>query len=235
YDPLATWVTEAHHRGLELHAWFNPYRARHSGAKSPAAANHVSQTMPETVRKFNGWEWLDPAEPRASEHTLAVITDVVRRYDIDGVHLDDYFYPYPDYRKGSDFPDDPAWNKYKQSGGALERADWRRQNVNQLIHDMYVAIKTTRPRVKFGVSPFGIARTGLPHEVEGSFDQYDKLYADAQLWLNQGWVDYYTPQLYWPIESKQPFPKLLEWWVAQNTHSRHIWPGLFTSKADKSD
>ena len=235
YDPLATWVTEAHRRGIELHAWFNPYRARHSGAKSPNAPNHVSQTMPEAVRRFNNWEWLDPAEPRASEHTLNVILDVVRRYDIDGVHLDDYFYPYAAYLKGEgaqakDFPDEAAWNRYQQSGGQLSRGDWRRDNVNRMIHDLYLGIKATKPHVKFGISPFGIARPGLPPEVETGFNQYEELYADAQLWLNNGWLDYWTPQLYWKIDSKQPYKALLNWWVSQNAFNRHVWPGLFTSR-----
>jgi uncharacterized lipoprotein YddW (UPF0748 family) len=235
YDPLATWVTEAHHRGLELHAWFNPYRARHSGARSPDASNHVSQTMPDAVRKFNGWEWLDPGDPRASAHTLNVIMDVVRRYNIDGVHLDDYFYPYPEYLKGSDFPDDATWNKYKQAGGTLERGDWRRDNVNRMIHDIYEEIKSAKPYVKFGISPFGIARPGLPEEVEAGFDQYEKLYADARLWLMQGWCDYFSPQLYWRVDSKQPFDKLLGWWVGQNERGRHIWPGLNTSNVTKTE
>jgi uncharacterized lipoprotein YddW (UPF0748 family) len=235
YDPLATWVTEAHRRGLELHAWFNPYRARHSGAKSPDAPNHVSQTMPDAVKKFNGWEWLDPADPRASQHTLDVITDVVRRYNIDGVHLDDYFYPYPEYLKGSDFPDEASWQRYQQSGGQLSRADWRRENVNRMIHDIHVGIKATKPKVKFGISPFGIARPGQPEIVETSFDQYEKLYADARLWLYQGWCDYFSPQLYWRLDSKQPFDKLLAWWTEQNPHNRHIWPGLSTSSANKSE
>ena len=243
YDPLATWVFEAHRRGIELHAWFNPYRARHSGAKSPDAPDHIANTKPEIVRKFHGWEWLDPGEPEARAQTLKVINDVVRRYDIDGVHLDDYFYPYPDYYKDpktkqatlTDFPDDPSWKRYQDAGGKLARADWRRDNVNRMIHDIYADIKAVKPHVKFGVSPFGIARPGLPETVKAGFDQYATLYADAQLWLNNGWCDYWTPQLYWRLESPQPYADLLKWWAGQNTLARHLWPGLATYRATGGD
>jgi uncharacterized lipoprotein YddW (UPF0748 family) len=229
YDPLATWVTEAHRRGIELHAWFNPYRARNTSAKSPDAANHISNTRPEIVKKFNGYEWLDPGEQDARQQTLSVIMDVVRRYDIDGVHLDDYFYPYPEYLKNADFPDDPSWKRYQDAGGKLERADWRRDNVNRMIHDIYAGIKAVKPRVKFGISPFGIARPGSPEMVQG-FDQYDKLYADAKLWLNEGWCDYWTPQIYWRISAEnQPYAEILKWWVAENKQGRHVWPGNYIS------
>ncbi|HEY7116152.1 MAG TPA: family 10 glycosylhydrolase, partial [Tepidisphaeraceae bacterium] len=225
YDPLATWIQEAHKRGMELHAWFNPYRARHKDAKSPDAPKHVAVTRPDLVRKFNGWEWLDPGEPEAAQRTLDVILDVVRRYDIDGVHLDDYFYPYKEYLNNQDFPDDASWQKYQKSGGQLARADWRRDNVNRLIRDLYAGIKRIKPHVKFGVSPFGVAHPGVPDTVESKFDQYNILYADPQLWLKEGWLDYCTPQLYWQLDSKQPYADLLKWWAEQNTLNRHLWPG----------
>jgi uncharacterized lipoprotein YddW (UPF0748 family) len=234
YDPLATWVIEAHRRGIELHAWFNPYRARNTSAKSPDAANHISNTRPEIVKKFNGYEWLDPGEEGARQQTLSVIMDVVRRYDIDGVHLDDYFYPYPEYLKNADFPDDPSWKRYQDAGGKLDRADWRRENVNRMIHDIYAGIKAVKPRVKFGISPFGIARPGSPEMVKG-FDQYDKLYADAKLWLNEGWCDYWTPQIYWRIESKdQPYAEILKGWISENQQGRHVWPGNYISAVNDS-
>jgi uncharacterized lipoprotein YddW (UPF0748 family) len=234
YDPLATWIAESHRRGIELHAWFNPYRARHTGAKSPDAPNHIANTRPELVKKFNGWEWLDPGEPEARRHTLNVILDVVRRYDIDGVHLDDYFYPYPEYLKDADFPDDPSWKRYQDSGGQLSRPDWRRDNVNRMIHDLYLGIKATKPAVKFGISPFGIARPGQPEMVKG-FDQYEKLYADAKLWLNEGWCDYWTPQLYWRLSAPdQPYAELLKWWIGENHQARHLWPGNYASAVGQS-
>ena len=236
YDPLKMWVEEAHQRGIELHVWLNPYRARHPSARAPDAAGHVANTRPEIVKKFYGYEWIDPGEEAAAKHTVDVFMDVVKRYDIDGVHMDDYFYPYPDYLKDPrtkeqhDFPDEPSWRAYQERGGKLSRADWRRDNVNRLVETLYEKIKGRKKHVLFGISPFGIARPGEPPEVKSSFDQYEKLYADAKLWLNKGWCDYYTPQLYWPVESPQPYPALLDYWIAQNHKKRHVWPGNFTSK-----
>ena len=125
YDPLKMWIEQAHARGLELHAWFNPFRARHPAATTNAA-NHISKTHPEWVKQYGKYQWLDPGEPATREHTLRVIRDVVAKYDVDGVHFDDYFYPYPE--KGEDFPDEASWQRYQKSGGKLSRADWRRSN-----------------------------------------------------------------------------------------------------------
>lgn len=242
YDPLAVWVDEAHKRGLELHAWFNPYRARHNEAKSPLAKTHLAKSNPEVVKKYGDLLWMDPGESIAAERTLAVIRDVVRRYDIDGVHIDDYFYPYPiakplppkapkDAKPDEiDFPDDRAWHHYRQGGGKLARADWRRQNVDELVERIYRTVHLEKPWVKFGISPFGLGRPDRrPNGIKG-FSQFDKLYADVELWLARGWLDYFVPQLYWPLAQKeQSFPTLLDYWLIQNTAGRHIWPGLFTS------
>jgi len=260
YDPLAFWITEAHARGLQLHAWFNPYRARHSGAKSPISSGHIAKTHPAAVKSYGKFLWMDPAEEAASRHTLGVVLDVVKRYDIDGVHIDDYFYPYPIEAPGSageavaldgnggnggignnggngaaraelDFPDQPAWQRYLLAGGKLDRADWRRQNVNQLIEALYTGIRREKSWVLFGISPFGLGKPALRPAGIAGFSQYDKLYADAELWLANGWLDYLTPQLYWAIAPKpQAYPVLLDYWVAQNGMGRHIWPGLFTSR-----
>ena len=177
--------------------------------------------------------WLDPGESEAAEHSLAVILDVVRRYDIDGVHFDDYFYPYPtedDDGNRLDFPDDPSWKRAQARGNTLSREDWRRENVDRFIGRVYRQIKQTKPWVKFGISPFGIWRPGHPPSVTG-FDAYANLYADARKWFHDGDVDYLTPQLYWKIESTgQSYPKLLRWWHEQNQHGRHLWPGNFTSR-----
>jgi len=225
YDPLTFWVTEAHQRGLELHAWFNPYRAHHPNGQHNETS--VIATHPELVREIdNGYFWLDPSLPAVRDYSLAVVMDVVQRYDIDGVHFDDYFYPY----SSIDFPDSVAWEKYRAGGGVLSRHDWRREAVNTFIQQVYTAIKAEKPWVKFGISPFGIWRPGYPASIKG-YDQYDKLYADARLWLQEGWVDYWTPQLYWPTRKiPQSYPVLLGWWTRQNFCHRHIWPGLFTSK-----
>jgi len=249
YDPLKFWVTEAHARGLELHAWFNPYRARHDGARSPAAPNHITRANPSAVKRYGKYMWMDPGEESASKQTLDVVLDVVRRYDIDGVHIDDYFYPYPieatpamagneaalegrpAVKAELDFPDTPAWERYLARGGKLDRASWRRQNVNDLIKEMYQGIHREKSWVRFGISPFGIGRPDRrPPGIVG-FSQYDKLYADAELWLQKGWLDYMSPQLYWARgQSGQAYDVLLDYWIGQNTQGRHIWPGLFTSR-----
>jgi uncharacterized lipoprotein YddW (UPF0748 family) len=228
YDPLAFAIQEAHRRGLELHAWFNPFRARFSAAEGYPAPNHVSRTHPEWVRSYNGQLWLDPGEPAARQYSLQVIMDVVRRYDVDGVQVDDYFYPYPVLLgKGTDlpFPDGASWRKYGEQSG-LSHADWRRQNIDRFIQSVYQNIKTVKPWVKFGVSPFGIWRPGNPPQIRG-FDSYAGLSADSRLWLANGWLDYFTPQLYWPINAPaQSFPVLLNWWAQQNIRGRNLWPGL---------
>jgi uncharacterized lipoprotein YddW (UPF0748 family) len=238
YDPLKEWIAEAHRRGLELHAWFNPYRARHSSAKSELAPTNFAKIHPEAVKTYGDLLWMDPGEPAATRQTLAVIRDVVRRYDVDGIHIDDYFYPYPIKAPGAgpddpanlDFPDGPSWQRYITGGGKLSRADWRRQNVNRLIEGISSAIHQIKPWVRFGVSPFGLGRPDQRPPGISGFSQYDSLYADAELWLQRGWVDYLSPQLYWPIDQKaQAFGPLLDYWTQQNLAHRHVWPGLFTS------
>ena len=237
WDPLEFAVKEAHKRCLELHAWFNPYRANHPSNKSGIPDNHISKTKPSIVKEYGPYLWMDPGEKATQDHSLSVILDVVKRYDIDGVHLDDYFYPYKVKDKDGkivDFPDEPSWRDYKEAGGKLNRSDWRRQSVNQFINRMYRSVKMEKPWVKVGISPFGIWKPGHPKGVVG-FNQYEGLYADAKLWLEKGWVDYFTPQLYWAIDSKgQPYEPLLKWWVEQNPMGRHIWPGNFTSRVPKT-
>ncbi len=231
YDPLSFAVMEAHKRGLELHAWFNPYRARLRDSKTPAATNHVSRAHPELVRTYGKFLWLDPGEPGTREYLVKVIMDVVRRYDIDGVHFDDYFYPYREKAGEQDveFPDDKPWQAYRRHNGPLSRGDWRRQNVDQFVHSVYDAIKAAKPWVKFGISPFGIWRAGNPAQISG-LDAYESLFADSRRWFAEGWVDYLAPQLYWPVDQKaQSFSVLLKWWAEQNLRNRHLWPGMKVS------
>ena len=233
YDPLEVWITEAHKRGLQLHAWFNPFRTIHPSAKSPVSEGHISRTHPELVRTYGAYQWLDPGEPGAIDHSLAVIKDVVHRYDVDGVHIDDYFYPYPikdDAGQYVPFPDETSWEEARAAGWTGSRDDWRRHNVDDFIERMYLEVKAEKPWVLVGISPFGIWRPGNPKSIQG-FDQYAKLYADARKWFLEGWVDYMTPQLYWPIDQKpQSYPVLLQWWSKQNPKGRHLWPGNYTSK-----
>ncbi|HMC22742.1 MAG TPA: family 10 glycosylhydrolase, partial [Thermoanaerobaculia bacterium] len=207
YDPLAFAVAEAHARGLELHAWFNPFRG------NPATE----------LRAYNygRFVWMDPGDPDVQRRALDVITDVVRRYEVDGVHLDDYFYPYPE--NNADFPDEPTWQTYR---GPLSRDAWRRENINRFVRDLYTSVKAIRPSVEVGISPFGIWRPRHPRQVRG-LDAYAKIYADSKLWLQQGWVDYLAPQLYWPIAKReQSFPALLHWWSRQDRLGRGIVAGI---------
>lgn len=233
YDPLAFAIAESHKRGLELHVWFNPYRARHPSAKSEVSKDHIITRRPDLAKPYGKHYWMNPTHKDVQDHSLAVITDVVKRYDIDGIHIDDYFYPYKELdadKKPIPFPDDDTWAAYQKAGGKLTRDDWRRDAVNVFVKRMYDEAKKLKPWVKVGISPFGIWRPGHPEGIAG-LDQYAELYADAKLWLNEGWVDYFTPQLYWPIaQEKQSFPKLLDWWAAENTKKRHLWPGLYTSR-----
>jgi len=238
YDPLAFWVAEAHQRGLELHAWFNPYRARHSSAKSPLAAQHLAVRQPALVKTYGDMLWMDPGEPAAAAHTLAVVADVLRRYDVDGVHIDDYFYPYPVQAGGVDvpFPDDEAYARYRLGGGTLARDDWRRSNVDALVQALYNTVRSIKPLARMGVSPFGVGRPDRrPPGITG-FSQYDKLYADVERWFDNGWLDYLAPQLYWQIDrAGLQFPVLLDYWLAENRARRHVWPGLFTSQITRGE
>jgi hypothetical protein len=211
-------------------------------AKSAASARHISVTHPQLVKTYGGFGWLDPGEPAAAEHSLKVIEDVTRRYDIDGVHIDDYFYPYPvntvtrTVTGGTqslriDFPDEPSWQVYQQSGGKLNRADWRRDNVNRFVQQMDLRVRAIKPHVAVSVSPFGLGKPSLRPEGIRGFSQYDELYADVELWMQRGWMDFLVPQLYWPIAQKaQAFPVLLDYWAAQNTAKLQVYAGLYTSR-----
>ncbi len=234
YDPLKLATDEAHKRGLELHVWLNPYRAKHPSSKSETSADHVSKKHPEMVVEYGNHLWMDPGLKAVQDYSLSVVNDIVKRYDIDGLHFDDYFYPYPE-KNGSgetiDFPDDKSWQAYQDSGGKLDRSDWRRENVNKFIERVYKSVKLAKPWVKFGISPFGIWQPHYPESIEAGINVYEALYCDSRKWLTNGWCDYFAPQLYWKIEqTQQSYPVLLNWWAEQNTQKRHLWIGNFTSK-----
>jgi uncharacterized lipoprotein YddW (UPF0748 family) len=180
---------------------------------------------------------MDPGEPEVRAQTLRVVLDVVKRYDIDGVHLDDYFYPYPERRPNgsTDFPDDRSWKKYKKGGGKLSRDDWRRSNVDDLIRELHEGIAKLKPWVKFGISPFQLWRPGYPESVTTGLDAYSTLYADSRKWFTNGWVDYLSPQLYRRVDEERSYGVLLRWWAAQNTQRHHLWPGLYTSGVRTGD
>ena len=227
FDPLRFIIDEAHRRGILVHAWFNPYRAFHPSAKT-VSENHISKRRPDLVRNYGKYLWLDPTEPDVQRYSLSVIADVVKRYDVDSVHFDDYFYSYPEKDASGnriDFPDDKNWQKYINSGGKLSRDDWRRKNVNDFIEAVGRETKRIKPHVLYGVSPFGIWQPIHEKDIKG-FNAYTELYADARKWLQDGTIDYLTPQLYWETARKgQSFPVLLEWWQNQNSKKRHLWAG----------
>ena len=228
YDPLQFAIEEAHARGIELHAWINPFRAA-TNVNTVLTANHVAKRHPEWICRVGSQLWLDPGEPAAREYVLGVIQDIVRRYDIDGVHIDDYFYPYPRTPGVVSFPDDATWARYGTKSG-LTRADWRRDNINDFVRSMYRTVKATKPSVRVGISPFGIWRPGVPATIEAQVDAYGELFADSRKWLAEGWCDYLAPQLYWSIQpAKQSFPVLLEWWRAQS-RGKAVWPGIATER-----
>jgi uncharacterized lipoprotein YddW (UPF0748 family) len=169
----------------------------------------------------------DPGAPEVHDRAITVIKDVATRYDVDGVQVDDYFYPYPHPScPGLDFPDSASYADYVDGGGVLGRADWRRDNIDRFVERLYTEVHAVRPFVRVGVSPFGIWRPGNPAGIVG-LDAYATIYADSRRWLQEGWLDYFAPQLYWSIASTgQSFPSLLAWWGQQNTQGRHLWPGL---------
>lgn len=221
YDPLEIFLAEGRKRGVAIHAWINPFRAA-TGAGN-RTANHLSRILPEAVRQVGKLRWFDPGVPAVRAHLVAVVEDLVRRYPVAGVVLDDYFYPYPDsgLPRGT-FPDDAPYGAYRRNGGSLALADWRRENVNRLVADLHRAVSGTRAGTKFGVSPFGIYRPGTPAGTRAGVDAYADLYCDSLQWMRQGWVDYLSPQLYWRDGGPQSYSALLNWWRSPAANPRGV-------------
>ena len=239
WDPMAWMIQQCHRRGMEFHAWINPYRAR---MKSPTrlADNHILKTHPERAFEYGGLYVLNPGLKENRDYILSVVDDIVSRYDIDGIHIDDYFYPYPE--GGRPIPDDREYALY--NNGIADRGDWRRYNVNLFVKEMGEHVHKLKPWVKFGVSPFGIYRTkpwvrfgispfGIYRNKKSSpigsntngLQNYDQLYADVLLWVNNGWIDYCVPQLYWHIgHPLADYEKLIKWW-AKHMANRPLYIG----------
>lgn len=212
WDPLEWMIIQCHNRGMELHAWINPYRAKTKGTTN-LDPNNIAIKHPERVFAYDGLLLLNPGNPENRVYICKIVDDIVRRYDIDGIHIDDYFYPYP--AAGQIIPDDKEFKQY--NNGIKNRDDWRRDNVNVFMKQLHDSIKSIKPYVKFGVAPFGIYRNKKSDPVNGSntngLQNYDDLYADVLLWVNNGWVDYTAPQVYWEIGNKAAdYKTLITWW-----------------------
>jgi len=230
YDPLGFLIEQAHARGIEIHAWFNPYRALLQRTND-ADSKHVSVADPELVMPYGALLWMDPGARDVQKRTVATVLDVVRRYDVDGVHFDDYFYPYPN---GDEFPDEATYRAYLAGGGSLSKADWRRHNVDVVLREVSAGIRAERPSVRFGVSPFGIYRPGFPEGVKG-LDQVEAIYSDPLAWVGDGTVDYLAPQLYWPTtQQAQAYQPLLQWWAGAVGDTTYLYVGHFLSKVGDS-
>jgi uncharacterized lipoprotein YddW (UPF0748 family) len=222
YDPLAFMVAETHKRGMEFHAWFNPYRAALVASNAGLAPSHVILQRPSWIQTYGSLRLLDPGLPEVRQYVVRVIMDVVRRYDIDGVHFDDYFYPYP--QTGLTFADD---NTFAANGrGIANKNDWRRDNVDILVKTVNDSIKSVKKHVKFGISPFGIWRN-QSSDVQGSatagLQSYSDIYGDSRKWIKENWVDYLAPQLYWSIGFNVAKYEVLTPWWSSVANGRHIY------------
>jgi uncharacterized lipoprotein YddW (UPF0748 family) len=230
YDPLAFMIEETHKRGMEFHAWCNPYRAQFNIARSSIAPTHITRMRPDWFLDYGDKRYFDPGNPEVQDFVTNIVSDIVRRYPVDAIHFDDYFYPYR--IPGKAFPDSAG---YKQYGGPLSLEDWRRSNVDSIIYKLFRAIRKENPQCRFGISPFGVWRN-QDKDSRGSATRagqtnYDDLYADILLWLEKGWIDYVAPQLYWEFSHPNaPFQPLLDWW-SRNTYGKACYIGLGYYKA----
>jgi uncharacterized lipoprotein YddW (UPF0748 family) len=224
YDPLAFCISEAGKRGIRVHAWFNPYRASVK-AGAQMASNHMARRYSRYAYKVGSVMCMDPGSKEVQDHVVKVVSDVARRYNVAGIHFDDYFYPYPSVGR---LPDGKTYESYRAGGGSLSIGDWRRDNVNRLIARSSHAVQDARPGAVFGVSPFGIYTKGQPSTVEAGLDQLNEIYSDPLKWMRSGWVDYIAPQLYWKDKSPQSFTELLKWWRSPSVNPRHVpvYPGI---------
>ena len=230
YDPLKFMITETHKRGMVFHAWLNPYRAVFNIKKSTLAKDHITKTHPEWFLTYGDKKYFDPSNKEAQDFVVNVVKDIVKRYDIDAIHMDDYFYPYR--IPGKEFPDQAA---YLRSGSKLPKDDWRRSNVDTIIRKISLAIKEIKPECQFGISPFSVWRNNDtdPNGSDSKAGQtnYDDLYADILLWLKLKWIDYVAPQLYFEIgNSRVDYAKMLDWW-SKNAYGRHLYIGIGLYKA----
>ena len=234
YDPLEFMIQETHKRGMEFHAWINPYRAVFNVKKSSVAPSHISKIHPEWFLTYGDKKYFNPGLPQVWQHTNRIVRDLVSRYDIDAIHMDDYFYPYR--IAGKEFPDEKT---YQQNSRGLSKDDWRRSNCDTIVKQLYASIHQIKPGVQFGISPFGIWRNkskdARGSETKAGQTNYDDLYADILLWLEKGWVDYITPQIYW--EHGHPlanYDTIIDWWD-QNSYGKNLYIGHGMYKAGSNN
>ncbi len=234
YDPLDFMLTETHKRGMEFHAWINPYRAIFNIGKSSIAPTHITNLRPDWFLTYGDRRYFDPGNKEAQQYVVNIVKDIVSRYPVDAIHFDDYFYPYR--IPGKEFPDNASYVKY---GNGLSKNDWRRSNVDSIILMLSTAIKKENSNCQFGVSPFGVWRNQDKDSINGSMtngasSNYDDLYADILLWLKNGWIDYVAPQLYWEIGHKiAPYQVLIDWW-SKHTYGRNCYIGIGIYRANSN-
>lgn len=234
YDPLAFMIDETHKRGMAFHAWANPYRADFRIGVSSIAPAHITRVHPEWFLEYGDKKYFDPASPYVQEFVVNVIRDIVSRYDVDALHMDDYFYPYR--IAGKEFPDEAS---YSRSGTTLSKDDWRRSNVDSIIRKISLALREIKPKCQFGISPFSVWRN-KDKDPRGSDSKagqtnYDDLYADILLWLEKGWIDYVAPQLYLEIgHERVDYVKMLDWW-SKNSYGKHLYIGHGIYRAGAND
>ncbi len=234
YDPLQFMITETHQRGMEFHAWCNPYRADFKLGKASIAAAHITRLHADWFLDYGDKKYFDPGNKEAQAFVVEVIRDMTQRYDVDAVHFDDYFYPYR--IAGKEFPDSVTYQHY---GKNMQKDDWRRSNVDSIILSLSKIIKQTKPWVKFGISPFGVWRNNdkdpRGSNTKAGQTNYDDLYADILLWLEKDWIDYVAPQLYWEFGHRAaPYEVLIDWW-SKHTYGKHCYIGLGIYRAGSSD
>jgi len=235
YDPLAFASTECRKRGLDLHVWINPYRAVTDVSNNKTAPNHISNTHPEWLVTYDKTKYFNPALPQTRNSVSKVVSDIVRRYDIDAVHIDDYFYPYR--IAGIEFPDDQSFLKYPRGFTSNQRDDWRRDNVDLIIKQLHDSIKAIKPWVEFGISPFGVWRNSSKDprgsNTRAGQTNYDDLFADILKWENEKWIDYITPQVYWEIGKEVADYKIIADWWSRNSYGTQLYIGQAPYKIDQ--
>ena len=232
YDPLQFMIEEAHKRGMEFHAWLNPYRANFSIGKASIAPDHITKKHPEWFVNYGTTKYFDPGNKEGQKWVVNVIRDIVSRYEVDAIHMDDYFYPYRIH--GKEFPDQKTYALY---GNGMSKDDWRRSNVDSIIFAINKTIKESKPWVKFGISPFGVWRNASQDpdgsDTKAGVTNYDDLYADVLLWLEEGWIDYVAPQLYWEMGHRlASFETLIDWW-SRHSYGRHVYIGKGVYRANE--